>query len=681
MKSHNPVSLLVCAAAFGLLAVLPRAHAGFGNMSVTSTQTTVTAGEAASYMRAGSDWNKNDATAVVGGIAVPKLAQFSKITSWRDGTALHFKFQIPDITSRRDDDTVLICGDQIIVQIGQPGSSATALAAGSDFRYQITLLNENQATLQRYLPQPVGSPLVGNWKNVAEATTTATVSVTGAAPNYVVQLDIPIGEVGVTAAQMNDPQGAIGLAIALLNDLGHSHTVGGSPVHEATGTTFPIGMGLLPASDPVFTCGIAGAPTPETATGNWKNPSTWGRGYFNLASPAGDVTLDQGPQYTLSRAIRIGRCNVLNFGQIPEVTVANWESIQQNVANNWYLFNSALPCRMAIWIDAKVAGSGVVNKRFIAVWGRPGIGQKDWFFVGLTDPVPVSAPNTPVTLIWNAPPPQNFTGHPCLRVYVVPENLTQAQIDQIKAIDTDAKLDAVVNTIVLPQGAAKSAQMNFSNLAGGNCALGSCMPLAATFPENDEIDWAQFGFISSAHAQEPDDRRPDAGAGRDPDGQPGDDRKSNLVRVIAYGFGVAQPESGRTYSYVESIGQVGYAIPSSMFAQGPLPVVFDVVNPALTESSYANGSAIEIASPPRRIFVHVTTDVVSGDPVPTIDTSALDRIAEGTLEPGQVVPVEVSIASEPSQPPPPPWWKKYWWVLLILIIFLLLLLFRRRQPA
>lgn len=670
MKTNTFRKSLACALSLGVVGVHSLANAGPGYMAFLPTETPVTTGEAASYMRAGSDWDGTMAN-VVNNIAVPTVAQASKISTWRDSVGLHFRFEIPDRTPLKPDGTKLACGDQIIVQIGPAKTGDTSLQAGKEFRFQVAIPNMlGPVPVQLFLPHASGG-LLGSWKSAAQATTAATASQSAAAPTYAVTLNIPYAEIGFPGGETQLVQaGGVGLAVAILNDLGHSH--GTAPVtHEATGTTFPIGMGLLPASDPVFSCGVSNAPTPESVTLNWKNPSTWGTGYVNPAAVAGDVTLAQGPHPSFSRSIRIGRCTVREFNDITEVTLANWEAIQQSVADNWYKFNTDEPCRMTIWIDAKVAGTGIVKKRFMAVWGRPGIAPKDWYFVGLTEPVAISAPNTPVTLIWNKPTPVPFTGHPCLQVYVLPESLTAQQIADIQAIDTQTKLNKVVNDIVLPQGTEKSAQMNFSNTAAGKCSEPSCLPLSSAIMGVDESDWAQSSFIRIANAQGADEFR---GDDRPPDDWRGDDyrgdgKRSNLVRVVAHGFGVAEPQGNRPYTYVETIGQVGWAIPSNLFAQEPLPLVFEVANPAVTESMFADGSVVEIPSPPRLILVALVTDVVTGDPVPKLDTSGLAKFAETAVKPGEVATAQVSISIDRPVPPPSSWWL---WVLLLLILVVLI---------
>jgi hypothetical protein len=670
MKTIMIRKMFTWALAFAGLGVNLWANAGPGYMGFLlngPTGTQVTTGEAASYMRQGSDWD-GTAAHVVNNIAVPTVAQMSKVSTWRDAANLHFKFEIPDQTTQKPDGTSLACGDQIIVQIGPANTADTTLQVGKEFRFQVAIQN-NQISggVLLFKPNPIG-----NWKGSPEATTTATASLTVANQTYTVELHIPFTEIGNP-----NPANNFGVALAILNDLGHNH--GAAPVvNEATGTTFPIGMGLLPASDPVFSCGVPNAPTPETASGNWKNPSTWGTGYTDLAAVAGDVTLDQGPQYSLSRAIRIGRCSVLNFNDIAEVSLANWESIQQNVANNWYKFNSDGPCRMTIWIDAKVAGAGVVKKRFMAVWGRPGIAPQEWFFAGLTEPVAISTPHTPVTLIWNKPTPVNFTGHPCLIVYVLPETLTAQQIADIKAIDTQSKLVSVVNSLVVPQGAEKSAQMNFSNLAPGTvCTENACMPLSSM--DGGKFDLAQLSFINTANAQswgeqtgkewQPIDKsiKDDRGEGK----------RTGLIRVIAHGFGIAEPQGNKPYSYVETIGEVGWAIPSNLYETKPLTLVFERANPANTETMFVNGNVINIPSPPREILIALTTDVPQGIPQPKLDTAVLAVYAKTPMQPGQVATTQIDI--QPTNPviaDDLSWWQ--WLLLILLILATLFVLWRKR---
>jgi hypothetical protein len=651
----------------GALAIGSQAHAAAGYMAFLPngpTGTSVTTGNAESYMRAGRDW---DGVTIVGGIAVPTIIQQSIITTWKQGTDLHLKFVIPDATTTKSGGAALACGDQLIVQIGQANTAATALVQGQEFRFEVVILNSQiPGGIKKRLPRPNGDPLAGRWKAAAEASTAATVTPTGTGSvgsPYTFEITIPLSEIGNPAADF-------GLALAIINDLGHSH---GSPaINEASGTAFPVGMGLTPESDPGLTCGALTSPSGETASGNWINPSTWGVGYVALPSVPPDVTLDQGPAFVLSRAIRLGRCSITDFNTIPEVTVANWQSIQQAVANNWYKYNQTNPCKMTIWIDAKVSAPGVVSRRFLAVWGRPGISPQGWYFVGMTNPVAVSAPSTAVSFTWNKPPAVTFSSHPCLRVYVLPDTpFTAAQQTAITNLQNDTSatgnsLTAFETAFAVAQGSSKSAQMNFDNIDTGSCTDASCMPTAALSGSGEGL-FAQWSPISTLHAQV--DDRPG----------PGDER-STLIRLILHGFGVADPQGDKPYMYVEDIGGLGWSVSNQVLAQlGTMPLPMQVSNPAITERMFVNGNAVDIRSPNRRILVAPVLDVVPGTPVPRLDLSALNQFAETAMTPGQTVDTRISIIA--TGVGPGGWWLRWWWLILLLLLVIAIVLYILRRSA
>jgi hypothetical protein len=653
--------LLNCAAAalwLGSTAVVPRAHAQ-GYMAFLNNGpggTTVTAGEAASYMRAGADW---DGATLMGGIAVPILMQASKVTTWRAGSDLHFKFVIPDRTTTAGGAT-LACGDRVIVQL-DPTNAKGGNLSGSYFRYEVVIKDNLVNSVGKRIPQTLGPNVF--WS--ASAATTASVTGFSAAANqYSFTLNIPGAEIG-------NPGANIGLALAIVNDLGHSHPSGMVQVNEATGHAFPVGMGLTKESDPGLTCGSS-VPATEGATGNWLNPSTWGTGYFNTGSGTQDVTLSNAPAYWISNSLKLGLCSVTSWNQITPITsAANWDAVQQNAANNWYLYNPTGPCRMSIWINAQVAGAGtgVVQRRFLVVWGRPGIAPQDWFFAGLTEPVAVTAPATAVSFTWNNPPAVNFASHPCLRAYVLPETLTPGQIATLQAIHTQAELDAMEASYMVSSSTAYSAQMNFSNIGVGSCTDSRCGPLVTVRDGGgDATRWPRIALVGEAFAAQPGPAET----------QP--DSVQNRARVFARAFGVAEPAPNRTYVYVEPIGGLGWSVPVQ---KDSLQLTFDVTNPRLAEKTFARGQVIEIPAPPRRILIALSTEAPRGVTPPAIDTVPLGRFASALMPPGTTDSVRLGVrpAAGGGDGIVPtgglPWW--VWLIIVLIILLLVIWLIRRRS--
>jgi hypothetical protein len=628
------------------------AQSGYMAFLTDPSRTTVTTGDASSYMRAGTDW---DGATISGGVAIPTLLQKSVITSWRDTSALHFIFVVPDRTTTQGGAT-LACGDQIVVQVGQANSPDNQLQPGKEFRFEVVIQN-NQIT-----PQPIGStttgpvgkrlPLpIGTWNAIAEPSTTANATLTLGGNQYQIALDIPLSEI-------NNPTGDIGLSLAILNDLGHSHTSGTQTINEASGTGFPLGMGLTPESDPGLSCGTQ--PGGVTASGNWITPSTWGTGYFNNATVAGNVTLSQSPQFSLSDAIRIGKCDVTNFNSIPAVSAANWITVQQT-SGTWYLYNPAGPCRMGVWINPNVTGTGVVKRRFLVVWGRPGISPQDWYFAGLTDPVALAPPNTPISFIWNNVNAVPFSDHPCMRVYVLPEVLSAADQTFLTPLQTttgttQAALDAMEAHFGVAQGSTLSAQMNFSNIGTGVCTAQQCTPLIgfrqdpgtwngpqyalAAPPLALSIPMSSFQGATTGQASQPGStRRGGGGAG---------ENNANLVRIFAHGFAVPEPKGNRRYVYVDPIGSLGWAFPANLFGKGSMSLNMDVTLPKVEAKMIIGGKTVAIPSSPSRVYVALVTDAVPGTPIPKIDAGALNQIGNTLMTPGETVPAKIGLSTSSS---------------------------------
>ncbi len=629
-----------------------------GYMSFTSTATTVTTGDPASYMRAGIDWDKST---LVGGIASPTISAPAKITTSRDATNLVFHFVIPDNTPKKPDGSALTCGDRVILQIDPANSKAADLSSGNYFRYELSINSLVMAPV--VLRKPLAFGAFWKWNTVVAATTATTSSFTFGT-EYTFDFTVPLAELGTVAPNF-------GITMALINDLGHSH---GSGINEMTGTTFPLSMGLVPESDPQGSCGPNPPPT-ENASGNWVKPNTWGIGYAALASVPPTVSFDPMPQYTLSKSLKIGDCRVTNWTDMVSIPSAtNWEAIQAGDPH-WYLYNPVKPCRMGIWINALVSGAGIGQKQFLILWATPNTGGADWHFVGVTNPVALAAPSTVINFLWDKPDPGAFTfGHPCLRVYVLPAGLTAAQVATLALIKNSTDVTAMESTYSVSATPTYSAQMNFANLGTGSCPAGVCFPLASnmtTMPAK----WLSLGLVRDAYAATVQPKSTQ-GSDKQPPGEGSDGTaREKRIRLIAHAFGVAEP-SPRNYAFVEAIGSLGWSIPVSFFSNAPYTLQFDVGNPKVAEKMFVGGTPVEVAAPPRRMYIATTMDLPAGVKAPALDTAAINRIGDTPIAPGTVVKAQIGLL--PTGGGGLAWWV---WLLVLIAIVLLFLLFRRlRTP-
>jgi hypothetical protein len=621
--------------------------------------TTVTTGDASSYTRSSLDW---DQSLLVGGKAVPNLLIPGKVTTWRDATSLNLKFAIPFKTDKKPDGNALACGDQFIVQISKNKTTATTLdTTGTNrfFRYEV-VINGAIVGGKPTKREPRLAFGIWNWNPTDVATTATTSPLSIAGNQYQFTLTIPLTEIG-------NPTTDIGIAVALINDLGHS--TGSPAVNEASGTAFPLTMGLTPESEPGLNCG---PPAVALATGNWINPSTWGTGFFSLATVPPAVTFSQAPYAALSEAIRLGNCDK-QFDQIVAVpSLAGWEAHQQNASNNWYLYYPTNPCRMAVWARATVAAGGVVTKRFMVVFGRPGIAPQEWYLAGVTGAVPVNTPDTKVSFVWEKPPAVTFTSHPCMKVFILKGTVTDADVDTLKGTATqtpqgptwtDAQLNAAIGTYVDTTLSQQSAQMNFGNLTTGSCPAGPCSPIASLEHVAEGPVLASMAPFASLWALlQPAPQR------GEPTRRPDGDEREWRVRIIAHGFGVADPASNKNYVYVEPIGTVGWFVPNTMFEEATVELPLDVTNPRSAESMFVGTNQIVIPAPPRRILMHVTTEAPAGRVAPHVDVSALSRYAEQIVQPGQTEASGITVRGMTK-----PWWQRWWWIILLIVLLVIVL--------
>jgi hypothetical protein len=230
-------------------------------------------------------------------------------------------------------------------------------------------------------------------------------------------------------------------------------------------------------------------------------------------------------------------------------------------------------------------------------------------------------------------------------------------------------------TYLVAAGSMKSAQMNFANIGTGSCTDKACGVLIGLDTGFYMVKWPEFSIVGRAMAAN-EAVNPARGNAKGPGtGRPAE-KGADLVRIVAHAFGVAAPQGNTRYVYVESIGGLGWAVPSDLRGQEVLALNFEVANPKIAEKMFVKGKPIEIASPPRRVLISMVTAAAPGTPIPQIDTSSLGKFAETPMQPGDAVKTQISLRPAGSGGGKIPWW--VWLILIaILIIALLFVLFRR----
>jgi len=611
--------------ACALLAAPPLAAKGA--LGFLTSHSTLTAGQAGSYMDPGRDWVPPRLTATAGDghvYALPNQPQVVQIESWRTATDLHLKLSIPDQTRRQFDDAgnpigdTLGIGDKVIVQIDPDNSGhlegATALDTGpdplhTDYRYEITLKDELIASIRKRVPS-TGS----TWGLGTNAPGLATLTFNAA--QYVVDVAIPLADLG-------NPASDVGIAVAVIDDLGHGHLDGGANVWDVTGVAFPSTIPLAPGSDP----GLVDA---AQASGLWVNPSAWATGYFNVLP--GEVALSHSPAYWWSDSIRISRCDVGRFADVQEPVTPG---MSQLTLAGWYLYNPVQPCQMKVWVRAANSTGGVVQSRLFVVWGRPGIAPQDWFPVQLTGPIGFSSPEEIVSILWKTVPAVSFTDHPCLRVYVLPAVLTAPwQEAQVGAIATQAQLTQMeMHYGIAPAGDFQNAQMNFNAIGTGSCQTTQCAFLPPR-PGGERIAGVVASLDGPALVQD-----------QPPVARPGQEQPAGLIRVRAEGIGFAASGTRAPYTYLTPLGGIGWAFPPDRIASREgLTLPLEVTNPAVLFRDFSRRQ--DVPSPSRQVLVAVRAEASPGVALPQVRVTQPDH----PLQPGESVKTGIVLTQPEAGP-------------------------------
>jgi hypothetical protein len=637
-----------------LLLALPaiaRADGAIGFLS--STTSTTVAGQPFSWMEPGRDWD-GVMTQVVAAVthAAPSTMQNIKIVTSRSGGNLVMVFTIDDSTRVKPGGTPLSIGDKIIIEIDPDNSGHLAgsieLNPGSinniatDYRFEIVINSGAlDATKIGYrLPIVIGGGNPNNW-GARTNFSLATLTLLSGPQRYEVTVTIPLSLIG-------NPANDIGITFAVLNDLGSTASDGS---FDVTGSEFPLSMGL---DTLVNDLGLVDS---EQASGSWLNPARWGVGYFAFTSQ--DVNFTLSPSYYWSNSIKLSKCDVSDWNAVP---FSGAGTDQLTLGSNWYRYNPNAPCKMRIWFNTFKLGPGAVNRRFLILWGRPGTNPIGWIFVTLTPPVPLTLTDTKSFFDWNSVPAIDFTSHPCLRIYILPEVLDPAfDEDKIKLITTDMQLGEMESAYGLqPNVNAHSAQMNFTaTQPGTSCPSGS--PCACLEQDRKEIVGSAGAYVRLVPASFLADRGEYLGVGGEPVNQTQEDR--NSIKITAEAFGVpARGLSRKPYNYLERLGGIGWNLNRrDLGDQKQVQLEINISNPLLLQRDFTGAKPVDIKSPRRSIFLVIKVKSGQGTPAPTI----VSRPPNPTLDPGDTVkgvitidptgttgPFDPRVTTDPTTAPP-----------------------------
>lgn len=658
------------------LSLTQLAHADGDIAFLMPTHTTITAGQAFSWMERSRDWDQV-ATQEFSGTtyAVPNVVPAMDITveTWREisgnNTNLKMHFSIPDITRHQPagaPSSTLNKGDRLIIELDPNnsgrGAGDTDLDLGSaganttDYRFEIVIKDELIDTTLTGCKLPI-SATPNNWDTAFDSSALAPTAAQLVILNpvsggrYDLVVTIPGSYVGLN----NSATGPVGMTFVYLNDIGHSHPhpMGGT-VWEMIGTQFPSSMGLSLITDNPGVNDLGLVTTTLPASGSWLNPSQWASGYFDsaAASAGNNINFSASPEYWLSEDLRIRVCNTTVFGP-PGEGVASWGTNQLTLPN-WYQYYpgtgaSNQPCKARVWFRPRRTNPSAVavKKRFLVVWGRPNIGgTQEWFVATLTPVITITAAVDTFSFDWNVPK-SNFTDHPCLRIYALPETLNATSSDGtlvndafVTGITTDLALNKLHEAYGVNPGSPLTAQMNFKALRTGNCPAGVCFIAALPRRDQNVIDDSGVRIVTAGF-QPPSDADTSLAPASVQD-QTAEDPRDN-VRVFVEGFGIESAPATANYAFLKTLGGVGTMVSNNDLAKKPdgITIQLDVGNPRFERVDIRPQKSVGILSPQRTIFLNVIVRTPPGVDPPTFTVN----IDKQTLGPGETTKGTVVVTS------------------------------------
>ncbi|MDH5265725.1 MAG: hypothetical protein OEX21_13335, partial [Betaproteobacteria bacterium] len=327
-----------------------------------------------------------------------------------------------------------------------------------------------------------------------------------------------------------------------------------------------------------------------------------------------------------------------------------------------YKYDQAGPCQMAVWIKALAASlqaGQVVQKRFLVLFGRPGIAPYEWYVAGITGAVPIAGPETKFSFIWNNPPTITFQEHPCMRIYMVQGNVTDAQIDAFTSpgpnntkVMNSSQVSNFEGSFGVPAGGDQTAQMNFNNLSAGSCAHQQCRPLVGSTERIRVagLNLAGIPLRALSPGPEPDDLMLAAAAPKEARPERLDARAKVAARIVARGYGVVTaPHAKQQFVFIEPVGGLGWVFPNDK----AITVAYDYINPAIAETLVVKGKSQSVRSPSRKIFVAYSIEVAKGVAKPIVKDPTTPKLATKVFEPGQHERVKITFlpGKRPIRPP------------------------------
>lgn len=586
-----------------------------------------------------------------------------------------FAFEIDDSTPCSD--TSECVGENVAIQFNPVINGDEALDAARDRRIIISHKWEAASgsdqlefdlQTQPAIDAPSCSPATGTMFNgeLDDDEINVAVRSEGADNGYIVEVEV--SERYILGGELSFLQEDIGVAIAVINDFARdgeldlpsdSTTCGTDGPCFAAGGGFPADLGVYNGNDPIVSpCQVG-----------WTRPAEWGVGY--LQDPPGTISISRSPSSWNSDGITVKECDELGYSYYPED-----------------------PCRVTI--EAEIDNSGATQTRKVLyLWSPHGTGEpEEYHFVGIEDAV-IDGNTTTVVEARNwGGMPAGQPHHPCLRVYILPDDFDEDRLPEQDGIITRDEL----SEIVVDYGVERHhwAQKNISrDSEQATCPDPHCGIIIGFKQFLEHFEWSAFskayaqGAGEQAYVEEEGEAGVDSDTGYAHVGQgiPGssehvdnadvtqlaEDHVIAQVRTLAYRLNADTREG--PYNYVEDFGGVVQAFPVDMVRKNKtLPVTFSVSNASDVTRQVQIVS--EVYSPDSSLFVKV-------DITP-------DRF---TLKPGaeHVVTGEL-VKADPVDPEPPAtcFWPPaleflcalswiHWLILLVVLMLILAAMLKKAR--
>lgn len=344
---------------------------------------------------------------------------------------LGFLFVVPDATTQDANNPSQSTTEQMYVYFDPDRSGGSALAtgssgsAGTDYRMKLEhdWTSQPAGGLQSSLEWATATSSVTCSPNEFQAATlpsnaSAAVAQRSPGPGYLAEVRIPVSAIGNSGTD-------VGIAFAVVDDQGTYQAT--SAVTDKYAASFPASLPSTNPNNPANTC-----------PADYHMPDNYGVGLWT--STAGDVTISRQPVFWNSEDIRALQCGEMST----------------------YTYSPNAPCELTLEATVHNARPADLVRHVLYVWADHGASPSNWRFVDLQQTtVGAGSDRTVTSDIWDQVP-FGLAHHPCVRAYILPENLNQGGWSEtrVRNVSSNADLSDMMSAYGL--STANWAQKNIS---------------------------------------------------------------------------------------------------------------------------------------------------------------------------------------------------------------------------